>query len=369
MVESRLFGVLAVRACHLSGANPRRLTLLFAVGMFVVSGLVNNLTALVLVLPMLLALFKLLGARRRYVAWSLGLMLVACNLGGASTPIGDFPAVLLLGRGMMSFSDYLVRAYPATFVTLVVLLSVALLVGRPSKGMPRRRASARLTVAAIEALYRNVRVDGRLLWPASAALGAMVCAWTLLPRAWGITPELVCWIGAGAALLARPKLGERLLRHDVDVEATLFLFSLFIMVVAVRKSGMFTTIAHALTALPVSPTTQLVIFLLVAGVLTGIFSAGPSMAALLEVAEALAQHNPPRAVYVGLALSVCAGSSLFLTAATSGPLAQALTERAELEDPDGARIRFGMLEFLPIGLLAFTIIQSAAIAWTLWAVH
>jgi hypothetical protein len=46
------------------------------------------------------------------------------------------------------------------------------------------------------------------------------------------------------------------------------------------------------------------------------------MAALLEVAPPLVDEVGPAAVYVGLAFGVCAGSSLLLTAATSGPLAQ-----------------------------------------------
>ena len=111
----------------------------------------------------------------------------------------------------------------------------------------------------------------------------------------------------------------------MDIEAVLFLLSLFVMVGAVRRSGLFEQAARALTALPWPPEAQLALFLLTAGVLTGVFSAGPSMAALLDVAEALARTLPPTAVYVGLALSVCAGSSLFLTAATSGPMAQMLT--------------------------------------------
>lgn len=76
---------------------------------------------------------------------------------------------------------------------------------------------------------------------------------------------------------------------------------------------------------------------------------------------------PGPAVYVGLALSVCAGSSLFLTAATSGPLAQALTERANLRDIEGRAVRFGFFEFLPAGLLSFGVIQGVALlcAWFL----
>jgi hypothetical protein len=68
---------------------------------------------------------------------------------------------------------------------------------------------------------------------------------------------------------------------------------------------------------------------------------------------------------VGLALSVCAGSSLFLTAATSGPMAQMMVERADLRDLEGRRLRFGFVEFLPVGLLGFVAIESVAIGYAL----
>lgn len=366
-VESRVFGVLALWATRWSRAQPRRVLLLFAVGMYVVSGLVNNLTALLLVLPILLILFKLLGVRQRYVSWTLALVLVACNLGGAATPIGDFPAILLLGRGAMEFDAYLVRAAPATLVALVVLLGLAMVLVRPARQLQEHPISARLTLATMGALYRNVRVEKSRLLPAAGFLGAMLVAWVVVPRESGVTADLVAWLGAAAALVAVGALGERIVRTRVDVEATLFLLSLFIMVGAVKRSGLFTEVAGWLQGLPISPLAQLSVFLVAAGVLTGIFSAGPSMAALLEVAERLAQQHPPEAVYVGLALSVCAGSSLFLTAATSGPLAQALTERADLRSPSGEVLRFGFLEFLPAGLLSFTVILCVSLAWGFWA--
>lgn len=99
LVTSRLFGLLALWSTEASRANPRRLLVYFAIGMYLVSGLVNNLTALLLVLPVLLILLKLMGVGQRFVSWLLGTLLIACNLGGAATPIGDFPAILLLGRG------------------------------------------------------------------------------------------------------------------------------------------------------------------------------------------------------------------------------------------------------------------------------
>jgi Na+/H+ antiporter NhaD/arsenite permease-like protein len=215
------------------------------------------------------------------------------------------------------------------------------------------------------ALYRNVQIERRRFVPLAAVMLAMLVAWIAVPASSGIGPELICWIGVGVALLLRPAAGERVVRTKVDIEAVLYFLSLFVMVAAVRRSDLFGHAARSLLASPFPPVVQLVVFLVAAGLCTGLFSAGPSMAALLEVAESLAQRLPPTAVYVGLALSVCAGSSLFLTAATSGPMAQILTERAGLRDERGEPVRFGFLEFLPVGLVSFALIQAVAIAYAL----
>jgi Na+/H+ antiporter NhaD/arsenite permease-like protein len=210
-----------------------------------------------------------------------------------------------------------------------------------------------------------VRLDLRVLIPAMVALVGMLIAWVMIPASSGVGPELICWLGVGVALAAMLRAGEQIIRSKVDVEAVLYFVSLFVMVAAVRKTGVFEAFARGLTSLDVAPVVQLILFLLLAGVLTGLFSAGPSMAALLDVAESLAKTLPPTAVYVGLALSVCAGSSLFLTAATSGPMAQILTERADLHDPAGAPVRFGFFHFLPVGLISFVVIQTVAVAYAL----
>lgn len=365
--ESRLFDRLAVAATRASRADPARVLLVFAVGMYAASGVVNNLTALVLVLPVLHVLLGMGGADQRYVSWTLGVLLVACNLGGAATPIGDFPAILLLGGGNIGFADYLIRAAPATAIALVILLAIVHLVVRPGRSVADDPLTTGVTRAVMEALHRRVGLRRRLFWPAAIALTAMVGCWLGLPQSLGIGPELVAWVGAGLALVACGREGERLVRRGLDAEAVLFLLALFVMVGAVARTGLFEDVGRWLTGLPVGPELQVVIFLVFAGLLTGLFSAGPSMAALLEVAQALTERLPGEAVYVGLALAVCAGSSLFLTAATSGPLAQALTERAALRGPDGARLRFTFFDFLPVGLVGFTVILAVGIAYVLWA--
>jgi Na+/H+ antiporter NhaD/arsenite permease-like protein len=367
LVESRLFGVLALASTRRSRAEPLRVLLLFSLGMYLVSGVVNNLTAILFVLPILLSLFKLLAVSQRYLRWTLGMLLVACNLGGAATPIGDFPAILLLGSGRMEFADYLAAAAPPTAFALLVLLAVVFFVVRPARDLTDGPLQRRLSLAVIAGLYRRVALDRRLFVPAAVAMTAMLLAWLAVPPD-VVGPELICWLGVGAAFATAPRLGERLLRTRVELEGALFLLCLFVMVGAVSRSGLFAELARGLTGLPLAPSAQLLVFLLLAAGLTGLFSAGPSMAALLEVAEVLATRLPPTAVYVGLALAVCAGSSLFLTAATSGPMMQIMTEKAGIVDGAGRPLRFGLFEFGPVGGLAFAVILATGCVYALLVV-
>lgn len=368
LAATQIFGLASVGLVRLARAHPVALLVLSGAGTFAVSSVVNNLTALLVLLPVLLTVFALSGVSRRYAIWTLGVLLVACNLGGAATPIGDFPAVLLLGRGTMSFERYLHDAMPPAVLGITLLLALVALVVRPARDVPVSPLAKRLTLLTLSELYRGVRLDWGLLAPCLAALAGMVIGWLALPASWGIGPEMVAWIGAGVVLLARPAQGESLLKRAVDVEAALFLLALFLMVGVVRETGLFVAVANALIATPFSPQMQVVVFLITAALLTGLFSAGPSMAALLEVADVLAQRHAPEPIYIGLALAVCAGSSLFLTAATAGPLMQSLVERAGLRDLHGERFNFGFREFLPVGLLGFTLILAIAIGRTLWVI-
>lgn len=363
--EAFLFQRIAVAVARSSRADPRRLYVVIAATMYVVSGLVNNLTALMLVLPVVLVMLRLLTPHQRYASWTLGLMLVACNLGGAATPIGDFPAIVLLGAGRMQFVDYLGAASVSTAIALVVVILLVRFGVRPSRGMPRDELTRRLTLRVAETMHRGVKLDRRVAVPASVIFATMLAAWVLVPSSSGVGPDLIAWVGAGAALLTIGARGERALKASLDAESVIFLLALFVMVGAVRSTGLFEWVGQTLVAIPVRPSARLVIFLVCAAVLTGLFSAGPSMAALLEVADVLARDLAPKAVYVGLAMSVCAGSSLFLTAATSGPLAQAMVDRADLRDQSGSRLLFGFREFVPVGIVSFTVILGVGITQAL----
>ncbi len=54
-----------------------------------------------------------------------------------------------------------------------------------------------------------------------------------------------------------------------------------------------------------------------------------------------------------------------LTAATAGPLTQALVERAGLRGEDGRPVQLGFFTFAPVGLLGFGITLAVGLLATL----
>lgn len=206
---------------------------------------------------------------------------------------------------------------------------------------------------------QRIKLDLRLAVPGLLTLVGMLTAWILLPATL-VPPHLIAWIGAVVVLAAVGRRAAGAVRRGIDVDATLFLFGLFVLVGTVRESGFFAGLAATLEHLPVSDDLRLFLLLALTGIATGLFSAGPSMAAMLEVGRPLTETIAPDAVYIGLAFAVCAGSSLLITAATSGPLAQSLIDRASITGEHGQPLRFTFQGFLPVGVLSFALILTVA---------
>lgn len=118
IVRTGIMELLAVRLLKLS--HGRRMPVLWTFGLllFVISSVLNNLTAMIVILPVVFLLMRAMRLDQIYVAGLFALMLAASNLGGAATPIGDFPAILIMGSQITTFNSYLVNAWPLFAFTI-----------------------------------------------------------------------------------------------------------------------------------------------------------------------------------------------------------------------------------------------------------
>ena len=117
--QTGLFDYLALRAVRLTRGRPFQLMVTLVLLTAVASALVDNVTTVLLVAPMTLAITRDLGLR---AAPYLLAEAFASNIGGTATLIGDPPNIIIGSRAGLSYLDFLVNLGPIVVVLLGVYL-------------------------------------------------------------------------------------------------------------------------------------------------------------------------------------------------------------------------------------------------------
>jgi Na+/H+ antiporter NhaD/arsenite permease-like protein len=316
-----VFTYLALRVAQLSRGRPILLVLLLAGVTGLLSAFLDNLTAILLVVPITLLLADLL----RVSAVPLVLVeVVASNIGGTATLIGD-PPNIMIGTAVeeLSFLDFIVNLAPvAVFTLATVSVGLALVFRDRLRVEPERAAEiARLDPASD---MREARYVKRSL----AVLGGTILAF-FLHTVLHLEPAVVALTGATVMLLVAADDVERALER---VEwATLFFFiGLFVMVGGLEERGVIDRVAEALAdATGGSRTAEALAILWGSAAGSALVDNIPFTAAMIPVVETLNEDGFDDALWWSLALGACFGGNATLVAAAANVAAAGVLERAQ----------------------------------------
>jgi len=346
--ETGLFQWVALQAVRLGRGDSFRTLAILSLVTAAASALLDNVTIVVLVAPVTL-----------FAAASLGVgplpfliaEILASNIGGTATLIGDPPNILIGSAAGIDFLTFSAHMTPVTLLILLAFLGlVRLFFGKDLRG---RRASA----ADLEALEEAALITNPDLLRKGLIVLAAVLLGFLAHGALRLEPATVAMSGATALLL-----WARNDPHDVlqDIEwTTLFFFiGLFITVEAVVKVGIIAAVARAalrLTGGNLRLTSMLLLWLsaLVSGVVDNI----PYTATMVPVVRSLGETMPVMPLWWSLALGACLGGNATLVGASANVVVASLAERS------GHPIRFG--EFLRYGV-ATTVVSLGVASLYLW---
>jgi Na+/H+ antiporter NhaD/arsenite permease-like protein len=120
--KTGVFGWMAVRAARFAGGDPYRILVVLSVITAVASAFLDNVTTVVLVGPITLFVAARLGMSPFPFLMS---EILASNIGGASTLIGDPPNLLIGSAAGLNFGDFLVHMTPLAVILLVAYLIAA----------------------------------------------------------------------------------------------------------------------------------------------------------------------------------------------------------------------------------------------------
>lgn len=351
--ESGIFERICRRLAILVQGNRRALVAVFLVLTYVASCFLDNLTCLYVLLPVMIGSMQAVGMTPQELRPTLVAIVIAGNLGGASTMIGDFPNILIARSQGIPFVSFLAWMLPACVLLLGVL---ALLMPRRKESGPSDPWARALLVEMIAQQADTLKVDRRLFVP-SALYFALFLVGLVATGWWPFPPELVAFVFVSLCIWTLPRPHDWVVR--IDVRSVLFITCLFVFAGAIQATGALDRAAR--TVIEVSrgdPYTLSAAVIVLASLLTAVFSAGPTTAALIPAAEAMKGALPGHLIWWCLSLGVLAGSSATLLSATAGPVAANI-----LRNRTGIELTFG--DFLKIGwkvMLSFVLI-SVGYVW------
>jgi Na+/H+ antiporter NhaD/arsenite permease-like protein len=328
-----LYTYIAIRAGQLSRGRPFLLVVALAVPTAVLSAFLDNLTTILLMVPIT---FLLADAFDIDPIPLILIEVMACNIGGAATLIGDPPNIMIASATGLSFMDFVVNVAPIAYLTTAAVVCLLYLAFRRRLQIAPEARDKVLELNASRSIEDPAELK-RLL----PVLVATVLAF-FVHKPLGLEPATVALCGATAMLaLSRQSLDSVL--GGIEWPTLFFFVGLFVMVGALEHTGAIDEITHAIVSITNGDrTAELLAIAWSASIVGGIVDNIPLTATMIPVVDSIAGDSGDDAYWWALSLGACFGGNLTIISAAANVAAAGMASRA------GQPI--GFLQFLKVGV-------------------
>ncbi len=364
MKHSGVFQYVAILAAKSVKGNPRALLVVLSIITAVFSALLDNVTTVMLIVPITLLLTEQLKLNP-YIF--LVAQIFASNIGGMATLIGDPPNILIGSAVNFSFVDFLENTAPASAIIMVVMLVFFDLVwGRKLTTSDDAKAQL-LKYKPEEAL-----TDKPLLMKSLFVLTLVIFGF-IVGHGHGIEPGTTALTGGALLMLlniykfkaekqtnmVHKALGE------VEWETIFFFMGLFMLVYGIEHAGVLTLLGNKLLELTGGDLALTgFVILWSSAIFSAIVDNIPFVATMIPLIESTAdsfggpQNITP--LWWCLALGACLGGNGSIIAASANVMVASFAERA------GHRIAFVRFLKLAFPMMLATIAIAHVYVWYMY---
>ena len=317
--QTGVYDYIAIRAGQLSRGEPLRVVLSLACTTALLSAFLDNLTTVLLVVPIT---FLLADALDIDPIPLIVIEVMASNIGGTGTLIGDPPNIIIAGATGLTFNEFIVNLAPVVVVTFAVVVTGLYAYYRKRLQIEEKDRALVMELDAAASIR-----DEKELRRTVPVLVLTVLAF-FAHQALGLEPATVALTGAAVALLVtRIPLEQALAKIEWP---TLFFFvALFVMVGALEETGAIGHVADAVKDLTGGDrTAELVGVIWIGGIGSAVVDNIPFTTAMIPVVSELNVGGGDDAYWWALALGACFGGNATIIAAAANVAAAGLTERA-----------------------------------------
>ncbi len=342
--ETGVFEYLAIYAAKKVKGDPWKILLSLCVITAITSAFLDNVTTVLLIVPMTFVITKTLDIDP--IPFLIPEIL-ASNIGGTATLIGDPPNIMIGSQVGLSFMDFVVNLGPISIVVFIVTFAVLKIIYKNKFDVSEDRKQK------IMKLDEKVCIKDHSLLKKSLFVLGLVLLGFFTHSLIGYEPSLIALTGAALLLLLSGSSVEDAL-HSVEWPTIFFFAALFVLVGALREAGLIDLLAEEVIAITEGN-------LLVTGVVLIWFSAIvsafvdniPFVATIIPMVQAMgAAGMNVDSLWWAISLGACLGGNGTLIGASANVVVAGLAEK------HGYPLSFGRFLKLGFPMMILSIILS-----------
>ncbi|WP_327295295.1 MULTISPECIES: ArsB/NhaD family transporter [unclassified Streptomyces] len=346
-----LFEYLAIWSVKKAKAKPFRVMAMLIIITAAASALLDNVTTVLLIAPVTLLVCERLALP---VAPFLIAEVLASNIGGTATLVGDPPNIIIASRAGLNFNDFIVHLAPLSALLTLVLIAMCRFLFRKSFRYDEDRAAEIMELEEKEAI-RNPR----LLIQGLSVLALVIVGFVLHPVL-HFEPSIVALLGAGLLVaVSTVETGEVL--AEVEWPTLAFFAGLFIMIGGLIDTGVIGEVSKALAnAVGDKEQGGSILILGASGILSGVVDNIPYVATMAPITGDLVHSlggDGDHVMWWALALGADLGGNATAIGASANVVVLGIAER------NGTPISFWQFTKYGLVVTAATLVISAAYIW------
>jgi Na+/H+ antiporter NhaD/arsenite permease-like protein len=294
MGETGIFEYIGVRMSKASKGNLWMLMVMFCVFTATISMFIDNVTTVLLIVPISISIFRTL--KISPIPFIIALVL-ASNVGGTATLIGDPPNILIGSAANIDFNSFIINMGPTIAVSLFASLFLLKFIFK--KDLAQKPHNLEDLLSQDE----KVLIKDRSVLKKSLAVLTAVIILFVIHGSINIEPSIIALSGAGILMIVAKSRPEHIL-SQVDWSTLIFLAGLFIIIGGAEEAGLIDVLSS--TALKISGGNPWILFFMIiwiSAIASAFIDNIPFAATMIPVIFAIYNTESIAAVFGSLTIS------------------------------------------------------------------
>lgn len=307
--NSGLFEYVAIKAAKLTRGRPMAIMVVFAVITALLSAFLDNVTTVLLIGPMTIAITQMLEVNP--IPYLLS-QIMASNIGGTATLIGDPPNIMIGSAAGLSFMDFVIN----TGSVIVIIMAVTVLI---YYFMYRSRISVvRENMQKVMELDEDRSIKDKPLLIKSVIMTVVVVIGFVFHSQLQVESATVALFAAGFMLVFGKQDAEEIIL-GVEWSTILFFIGLFVVVGGLQKSGVISSMAEVMISfVGDNQALGIIIILWVSAIISSFLDNIPFVATLIPLILTMESSGVDVApLWWALSLGACLGGNGTLIGASA----------------------------------------------------